>query len=102
MCLPTSRSRGTGLAAERRIERITESRWTSITLTPGEQESLQSAGRQLATGRGRFGELDKDEESSLIHVHRVDATSARVRVLDAVGMVATPTLQLEVAPKIPS
>jgi 5-methylcytosine-specific restriction endonuclease McrBC regulatory subunit McrC len=40
--------------------------------------------------------------SSLIHCQRIDATTAKVRVMDAVGMVATPTLQLNVAPKIPA
>lgn len=63
---------------------------------------MHATGRQLAKGTNRFGELDEESESSLIHIHRIDATHARVRVLDAVGMIATPTLQLEVAPKIPA
>jgi 5-methylcytosine-specific restriction endonuclease McrBC regulatory subunit McrC len=45
--------------------------------------------------------VDPGSTSSLIHCHRIDSKTVKVRVLDAVGMVATPTVQLNVRPKIP-
>ena len=98
----TSPSRSTGpLSAEPRIETITESKWSAIALDSAEEALLESAGKVLARGTDRYGAEQPDAQASLVQVRRTDETSAEVRILDAVGLIATPTLQLNVRPKIP-
>jgi len=85
-----------------RTETIVESKWTPMALSPDEQLHLEQVGRSLARGTDRFGNEDPDSEASLIRVNRIDGDIARVRVVDAVGLVAGPSLQLVVRPKIPT
>jgi hypothetical protein len=66
-----------------------------------EQELLAKIGRKLARGTNRFGEPVPDSESSLIHLQRLSSTTCRIRIVDAVGVIATPSLVLDVEPKIP-
>jgi 5-methylcytosine-specific restriction enzyme subunit McrC len=81
------------VSPEPRIEELVEARWHVLRLSREEQSQLEQAGRLLAVGRSR---------ESLIHCRRLDARRVKVRVMDAVGMVATSTLQLNVAGKIPT
>lgn len=83
---------------EPRIEQLVEARWHVLRLTKDEQSQLEQAGRTLAVGRSS----DDGTGASLIHCRRLDARRVKVRVMDAVGMVATPTLQLNVVGKIPT
>jgi 5-methylcytosine-specific restriction enzyme subunit McrC len=85
-----------------RTETVVESRWATIALSLDEQLQLERAGRSLARGTDRYGNENPESDASLIRVSRIDANTARVRVTDAVGLVAGPTLQLVVAPKIPT
>jgi 5-methylcytosine-specific restriction enzyme subunit McrC len=55
----------------------------------------------LAKGTGRFGAVRTDGSASLVHVRRLDDRSAEVRVVDAVGLVGIPTLEIHVVPKVP-
>lgn len=71
-------------------------------MTPRSQAVLEEAGRTLARGTDRYGVEPLDSGASLLRVRRIDAATAQVKVLDAVGLVATPTLQLNVRPKIPA
>lgn len=98
----TSPSRSTGpLSPEPRIETITESKWSEIALDSAEEALLESAGKALARGTDRYGFEHADSHASLVQVRRTDETSAQVRIVDAVGLIATPTVQLSVRPKIP-
>jgi 5-methylcytosine-specific restriction enzyme subunit McrC len=81
---------------------VVESRWTTVTLSAGEQRELEQAGRTLASGTTRFGALDRESAASLIHVQRLDERTARVRAHNAVGLVACSTVQLLVTPKVPT
>ena len=78
-----------------------ESRWTRIKPTLPEQAVLETAGKQLAKGTDRFGRRVEGSTSSVVRVRRVDETYAEVRIADAIGMVATSTLQVQVELKIP-
>lgn len=64
-------------------------------------EGLRRAGRSLAKGTGRFGEALEDSDPSLIRFERLVDGAVRVKVIDAVGMVAVDGLQLTIEPKIP-
>src|SRR4051794_39878407 len=88
-------------APEPRIESITESVWSTMDLDGSEQALLEAAGKSLARGTDRYGVPQLDSQASLVQVRRIDTKSAQVRVLDATGLIATPTLQLNVQPKIP-
>jgi 5-methylcytosine-specific restriction endonuclease McrBC regulatory subunit McrC len=55
----------------------------------------------LAKNTGRYGEPLEDSSASLIRVDRLEGDMARIKVVDAVGMVAVEGLQLTVVPKIP-
>jgi hypothetical protein len=85
-----------------RTETIVESRWTTLELSANEQALLEWAGRSLARGTDRFGNAVASSTASLVRVDRIDARLAQVRVADAVGIIAGPTLQLVVRPKIPT
>jgi 5-methylcytosine-specific restriction enzyme subunit McrC len=85
-----------------RTETIIESQWATIALSADEQLALENAGRSLARRTDRFGNESPESDASLIRVSRIDQATARVRVVDAVGLVAGPTLQLIVQPKIPT
>lgn len=100
--MPASlRWRSTGLPPEPRKESVVESRWHTLDLSYDEQAALQSIGERLAKQTDRFGQVDPERQSSRIHFHRLDEKKARIRILDSVGIVAIPGLQLSVMPKIP-
>lgn len=79
---------------------LTESAWCSLAVTIDEQHQLETAGRLLARGTDRHGR-PTNNDASLVQVHRVDHNMAEVRVVDAVGLVAIPSLVLHVLPKVP-
>jgi len=60
-----------------------------------------SLGESLARGVDRFGHPISGSRATLIRVNRIDDHHARVTVVDSVGMVAVPRMQLVVKPKIP-
>jgi 5-methylcytosine-specific restriction enzyme subunit McrC len=66
-----------------------------------EQELLVTLGRSLARKTDRFGRSLPDSKSSLIHVRRLGRGECEIEVLDAVGVIATPSLIIDVQPKIP-
>jgi 5-methylcytosine-specific restriction enzyme subunit McrC len=84
-----------------RLETLQESNWTEIELTNEQQAQLEAVGIRLAKGTDRYGNLVTDSGASLIKVERVSGSHARVRVLDAVGVVSVTGLQLLIEPKIP-
>jgi hypothetical protein len=97
-----TRARDSGLTPEPRNERLVESDWKELKgLTEAQIEALRRAGENLAKGTGRFGEKIEGSDASLIRVERLTGSAARVKVLDAVGMLAVDGLQLTVEPKIP-
>jgi 5-methylcytosine-specific restriction endonuclease McrBC regulatory subunit McrC len=65
------------------------------------QQQLRALGRALARGTDRYGRRVEGSEATLIRVDRLDESHARVTVVDAVGVIAIPGLQLQVEPKIP-
>lgn len=55
----------------------------------------------MAKGSGRFGEPLQRPDASLIRVERLGGGSARIKVIDAVGLIAIDGLELIIVPKIP-
>lgn len=55
----------------------------------------------MAKGAGRFGEPLQRPDASLIRVERLGGGSARIKVIDAVGLIAIDGLELMIVPKIP-
>jgi McrBC 5-methylcytosine restriction system component len=85
-----------------RLETLQEASWTEIALTNNQQIQLHAIGMQLAKGTDRYGSPIQDSKASLIKIERVGGNrTARVKVLDAVGVVSIPGLQILVKPKIP-
>jgi 5-methylcytosine-specific restriction endonuclease McrBC regulatory subunit McrC len=84
-----------------RIETVRESERVEMALDLDEQERLLSLGRSLAQGTDRYGRRVENSTATLIRVERLDDARAQVTVVDAVGVVAIPGLELEVKPKIP-
>ncbi len=79
---------------------LVESQSVELPLDPKTQQQLRAVGRRLAKGTGRYGEpLDRD--ASLIAVEGTGSDRARVRVRDAVGLIALPGHEFHVKPKIP-
>src|SRR4051812_7290877 len=93
--------KSSGLAPDVRHETLTESREAEIVLSPDEQALLEGLGRQLARGTDRFGQLVEASTSTLVRCSRVDPVHCKVTVADAVGVLAIPSLQIVVEPKIP-
>jgi hypothetical protein len=97
----SSSRRPTGLPTETVNELLVESTWKTLALSEAQGEALRGAGRSLAKGTGRYGEPLEDPKASLIRVESLGGGEARIKVVDAVGMVAVEGLQLTVVPKIP-
>jgi 5-methylcytosine-specific restriction endonuclease McrBC regulatory subunit McrC len=55
----------------------------------------------LAKNTGRYGERLESAKASLVQVEQLEEGTARIKILDAIGMVAVEGLQLTVVPKIP-
>ena len=81
---------------------MTESTWASIDASEDEQASLRELGIKLARNRDAGSEqaYGGEGQKSVIHVRRATG-GCEVRVIDAVGIVAMPTLILDVEPKVP-
>ncbi len=95
-------SRDSGLTPEPRNEFLVESGWKELKgLSETQLEALRRTGKELAKGTGRFGEEIASSDSSLIRVETASGGAARVKVLDAIGMIAVDGMQLTVKPKIP-
>jgi hypothetical protein len=88
-----------------RTEYIQESRETELALTDVEAADLDVLGKRLASRSKWWGvaeELEEEvREKSVVRVRRTPAGKWTVRVIDAVGVVGIPGLQLVVNPKIP-
>jgi McrBC 5-methylcytosine restriction system component len=88
-----------------RTEYIQEARETELALTDVEAADLHALGKRLASHSKWWGEAEKSEEEvhekSVVRVRRTPAGRWTVRVIDAVGVIAVPGLQLVVNPKIP-
>ena len=93
--------RSTGLASEPVTEYLVESRDATIDLSSDGQRELAAVGQRLARGTTRFGEVDPESTASLVSCIPLGGTKCRVRVRNAVGVLAIPGARLEVAPKIP-
>jgi 5-methylcytosine-specific restriction enzyme subunit McrC len=74
---------------------------TELELSLSEQADLEELGRHFAQKTGRFGEAVQDSKSTLIRCVRTSPSKCKVTVVDAVGVVGTPQLQITVIPKIP-
>jgi hypothetical protein len=87
-----------------RTEYIQESRETELPLTDLEAAHLDALGKRLASHTTWWGETELDEEApekSVVRVRRTPDGKWIVRVVDAIGVVAIPGLQIVVEPKIP-
>src|SRR6185437_16196508 len=88
-----------------RLEHLTETAPRVLDLSEDEANVVVAAGRRLAgSGEfwgGRVAEGDSPAERTVIRADRLSPGRYRVTVAEAVGIVALPTLQLIVAPKIP-
>lgn len=87
-----------------RLEHLTETAPRVLDLSEDEANVVVAAGRRLAgSGEfwGRVAEGDSPAERTVIRADRLSPGRYRVTVVEAVGIVALPTLQLIVAPKIP-
>lgn len=103
-----SPSSASGPISEPRRIAVVESRWTQIEASGDEQRLLRELGVLLARNRESERDRDSDDEAaedgqrSVVHVQRLSAGRCKVRVVDAVGVIATESLVLDVSPKIPS
>lgn len=83
---------------------LTESESATIALSDEQAAALQRAGKRLASDKQWWGAGTEDEEGvrkrSVIECEPA-GSAWRVRVRDAVGLVAVEDLQLVVQPKIP-
>ena len=92
------------------IQRLTESKAATLTLTDDQASALRRIGRNLASDVAWWGdpEIEADEDSenrerTVIDVTRSDEPSRwRVKVKDAIGLVSVGDVQIEVEPKIPT
>jgi 5-methylcytosine-specific restriction enzyme subunit McrC len=82
---------------------VIESTWTSIDASDDELALLRELGVKLARNRnaGREQAYRGDGQRSVIHVRKT-VGRCEVRVIDAVGIIAMPTLTLDVTPKVPA
>src|SRR5262249_40726133 len=92
-----------GFAQMRRKETIVESEERVLELDAGAAELLGEIGMRLASKAGWWGdEEDKEgEEPSVIRMRSVGRRRWGVTVRDAVGMVATPGVEMLIEAKIP-
>lgn len=87
---------------------LVESRDTLVDLEPEEAEALRQTGLRLASKKAWWGAApvadgeDADTERTVLRVRPGGAGKWWVRVNDAVGVIATSTVQLVIAPKIPT
>ena len=89
-----------------RVVKVTESQSVVLTLTDDEAKALIRSGRRLASDSSWWGATDDEEgperrQRSVIRCERDSGDRWRVRVSDAVGLVAVGDLLIEVQPKIP-
>jgi 5-methylcytosine-specific restriction enzyme subunit McrC len=87
-----------------RTEYIREARDAELALTDVEAADLDALGKRLASHRKWWGEaeeLEEVHEKSVVRVRRTPAGKWIVRVIDAVGVIGIPGLQVVVNPKIP-
>src|SRR5437764_496587 len=89
-----------------RVETLTENVDYELELAPAEARALEDLGRQLRSNRAWWGaELFEDpnvsDRRSVIRCQRLREDRWRVRVVDAVGVIAINQLQLVIEPKIP-
>ena len=89
-----------------RVVKVTESQSAVLTLTDDEAKALIRSGRRLASDSSWWGATDDEEgperrQRSVIRCERDSGDRWRVRVSDAVGLVAVGDLLIEVQPKIP-
>jgi 5-methylcytosine-specific restriction enzyme subunit McrC len=90
-----------GPISEPRRQQAIESRWSVIEATASEQRALQELGQVLAHQRSTDTTSNNEPARSVIQLRRAHRRRCEVRVVDAVGVVATPSLVLDVQPKIP-
>lgn len=101
MSRPHSQLIGIGLRHMPRVECIVESVPSEIALDESQAVALNDLGRRLASQKVWWGEEGDSKEQSVIRCSPLGMGSWRVRVADAVGVVAVPGLQVVVQPKIP-
>jgi 5-methylcytosine-specific restriction enzyme subunit McrC len=88
-----------------RIEHITETAPRVLELSEEEADALAAAGKRLVgTGKywGHVSDSNSPAERTVIRCDRVARNQHRVTVTEAVGIIALPSLQLIVQPKIPA
>jgi len=81
---------------------VVESTWTRIEASPTQQQALRELGVRLARNRTSVSEDGTDERAkrSVLHVRSSSGAGCEVRVVEAVGVIAVPSLTLDVSPKI--
>ena len=88
-----------------RTEYVQESKETELPIDDSEAADLDALGKRLASHTTWWGETDElDEEvpeKSVVRVRRTPAGKWIVRVIDAIGVIAIPGLQIIVKAKIP-
>ena len=85
-----------------RIEHLTESKQTELALSQEQANQIIKAGNRLASDRTWWGGTDVEvEDRSIISCQSLGSGRWKVRVHDAVGIIAVSDLQIIVHPKIP-
>ncbi|MGH9194394.1 MAG: McrC family protein [Acidimicrobiia bacterium] len=91
------------MALDRRSVTLVESQESLLALSDEEASALEAAGRDLASKRQWWGKVaDEGREASMISCRPASPGRWHIRVSDAVGMIALPSLQLTIEPKIPA
>ena len=85
-----------------RVETLVESRTQIVAMSHEEAEELRAVGRRLASNATWWGSEAGPVDRSVLHCSPHAPGQWSVRVNEAVGIVATRSLQLVVEPKIPT
>jgi 5-methylcytosine-specific restriction enzyme subunit McrC len=90
------------LVLDRRSVTLVESQDSLIELSDDEASALEAVGRSLASKRDWWGSAGDDKQASVVACRPAAPGRWHVRVSDAVGIIALPSLQLTIEPKIPT
>lgn len=87
-----------------KVFRLKESQAGIVQLTTQQAQALETAGQELASKTTYWGtdtQTDEESQPTVIECKHVANSDWRVRIKDAVGLVAVGDVQIEVEPKIP-
>ena len=79
---------------------LTESKPTLMHLSPEQIDQLSGIGKRLASDKVWWGAKGQQAESSVVKIRPAHGEGWMVTVVDAIGSISIPGLQIEVNPKI--